>query len=98
MPKRIQRQRTKGWKMPANTRCVTRPGTFGNPFDTAAMFRAWMVRLLDRGPTPAMDSEEAKRMGVIAARIKELRGKNLACYCSLDRACHADVLLEYANR
>jgi hypothetical protein len=29
--------------------------------------------------------------------IQELRGKNLACFCPLDQACHADVLLELAN-
>ena len=28
---------------------------------------------------------------------RELRGKNLACYCPLDQPCHADVLLEIAN-
>lgn len=28
---------------------------------------------------------------------RELRGKNLACWCSLDQPCHADVLLELAN-
>lgn len=28
----------------------------------------------------------------------ELRGKKLACWCSLDGPCHADVLLEIANR
>ncbi len=28
---------------------------------------------------------------------KELRGKNLACWCRLDQPCHADVLLELAN-
>jgi hypothetical protein len=28
----------------------------------------------------------------------ELRGKNLACFCPLDQPCHADVLLEIANR
>jgi Domain of unknown function (DUF4326) len=32
----------------------------------------------------------------IAARV-HLRGKNLACWCRLDRPCHADVLLELAN-
>lgn len=31
-PVRIQRKRTKGWKMPPNTVCVTRPGKWGNPF------------------------------------------------------------------
>jgi hypothetical protein len=28
---------------------------------------------------------------------KELRGKNLACWCPLGKPCHADVLLEIAN-
>lgn len=28
----------------------------------------------------------------------ELRGKNLACWCPLDQPCHADVLIELANR
>lgn len=27
----------------------------------------------------------------------ELTGKNLACFCSLDHPCHADVLLKLAN-
>lgn len=30
-PKRIQRKRTKGWKMPPNTIIITRPGKWGNP-------------------------------------------------------------------
>jgi Domain of unknown function (DUF4326) len=31
-PIRIQRQRTKGWKMPPNTVNVGRPSKYGNPF------------------------------------------------------------------
>ena len=34
----------------------------------------------------------------IANELSELRGKNLACWCPLDAACHADVLLELANK
>ena len=30
--------------------------------------------------------------------IAYLRGKNLACWCPLDQPCHADVLLDLANR
>lgn len=30
-------------------------------------------------------------------RIGELRGFNLACFCSLGKKCHADVLLKLAN-
>jgi hypothetical protein len=29
---------------------------------------------------------------------RELRGRDLACYCPLDVPCHADILLEIANR
>lgn len=32
------------------------------------------------------------------AWLAPLRGKNLACACGLDQPCHADVLLELANR
>jgi hypothetical protein len=28
---------------------------------------------------------------------RELRGKNLACWCSLSEPCHAEVLLKLAN-
>ena len=33
----------------------------------------------------------------LLARVKALRGKNLACWCPLGAPCHADVLLELAN-
>lgn len=41
--------------------------------------------LLERRPLPGRD-------------LEDLRGKDLACYCPLDLPCHADVLLELANR
>ncbi len=33
----------------------------------------------------------------IWSRMHELRGKNLACFCAPEFACHADVLLRLAN-
>lgn len=33
----------------------------------------------------------------VLRRLPELRGKQLACWCSLDQPCHADVLCELAN-
>ena len=30
--------------------------------------------------------------------LEELRGHDLACWCPLDQPCHADVLLDLANR
>jgi len=32
VPTRIQRSRIKGWRLPPNTVCVTRPSKWGNPF------------------------------------------------------------------
>ena len=90
MPERIQRKRTKGWKMPPNTVSVTRPGKWGNPFRITATC------------TPADAVSAFRRMIEGGAyrkqHLDELRGKNLACFCSLDQPCHADVLLEIANR
>jgi len=85
MAERIQKRRTKGWRMPPNTVSVTRPGKWGNPFtaensggiDPVLRFACEVAPLLN---------------------VQELRGKNLACFCRLDRPCHADVLLELANR
>lgn len=38
----------------------------------------------------------AKVPGVDEIRA-ELAGRDLACWCPLDKPCHADVLLELAN-
>lgn len=38
-PKRIQRKRSKGWKMPEGAVSVTRPGKWGNPFKVGGYFR-----------------------------------------------------------
>lgn len=35
---------------------------------------------------------------VILDRIHELRGKDLMCWCPVSQPCHADVLLELANK
>jgi hypothetical protein len=37
------------------------------------------------------------RQPALMAALHELRGKNLVCWCAPER-CHADVLLELANR
>lgn len=30
--------------------------------------------------------------------VRDLAGRDLACWCPLDQPCHADVLLDLANR
>lgn len=45
MPRRLQRKRSKGWTLPPDAKCVTRPGRWGNPLvgDRAgAWFRVWL--------------------------------------------------------
>lgn len=52
-PKRIQRKRSKGWRMPDNTRYVGRGTVYGNPFivgHDAAFERPWVVYWSDAGP------------------------------------------------
>ena len=113
--KRIQRKRTKGWKMPENTKYVGRPTKFGNPFkltpdgwimcysvnrknldpwiywsatggfcltDVVELYERWMTGEFKQSCLPAPPN------------IEELKGKNLACFCSLDKPCHVDVLLK----
>ena len=99
MPKRIQRKRAKGWKMPANAIYVGRPTHWGNPFRVNDLCRVsghddpitinckLAVALYERNMRP-----EERLLAVL-----ELRGKDLACWCPLDQPCHADVLLEMAN-
>jgi len=105
MPKRIQRKRTKGWKMPENAVYVGRPTIWGNPFRVSN----GDCDHPDCGPKShppltAQDIVEAYRRylpGLLKVQpanlIERLRGKDLACWCSLNQPCHADVLLEFAN-
>lgn len=46
----------------------------------------------------ALDAETGyPRRTKLVEGLPALRGKNLACWCTLDKPCHADVLLELAN-
>lgn len=101
-PKRIQLSRKKGYRKPEGAVVVSRPTKWGNPIvvttgcqNTADANRRLAVIAFkwllfgpdwDRAPYPSDDEIRAK-----------LGGKDLACWCPLDQACHADVLLEIAN-
>jgi hypothetical protein len=130
-PVRVQRQRTKGWRMPPDTVYVGRGTVFGNPCGCAmpygcpssplfehfawaddkgnvdplrccvAVYRHYVETGLRNEPTSTGRLSFAaeglagypNRKRLIEA-LPRLRGKNLACWCALDRPCHADVLLE----
>jgi hypothetical protein len=85
---RIQRKRTKGWRLPPDTICVSRPSRWGNPYATGnrdedvLQFELGLLAL----PEPQY-----------RALLLPLIGKNLACWCPLDgQRCHADVLFLHA--
>lgn len=96
-PQRIQRKRTKGWRMPEGAIYVGRPSKWGNPFK-AGVGEGWV------GHWQAMTAEHAvalyaELMQFVHPKIRaELGGHDLACWCPLDQPCHADVLLEIANQ
>lgn len=90
-PRRIQRKRTQGWRMPDGAVYVGRPTRWGNMFSTT-----W------HGGITVGTAQQAVicyRSVVLAEKwdLSPLRGKHLACWCALDQPCHADVLLELAN-
>lgn len=107
MPERIQRKRTKGWRMPAGAVYCGRPTAWGNPWRVGST--TWTVKpggLIDREPHPPLTAHQAVESyrnsithdpAQIAMIRTELGGKDLACWCGPDQACHVDVLLEIAN-
>lgn len=104
-PTRLQLSRMKGFDLQVASVAinglqairVSRPGKWGNPFVTGhdgtavqcvALYRQKiMERLSDLLGGPVLRTE-----------LTTIRGKNLACWCKLGTACHADVLLEIANK
>ncbi len=86
-PHRVQLSRKKGWRMPENTVKVSRPSPYGNyAGPTRADYERDIAGMTNTDRAFFMD------------RVAELSGKNLACWCPLDQPCHADVLLELANK
>lgn len=105
-PARIQLRRTKGWRKPAGAVVVARPSKWGNPFrvgDEAVAHFAYGSKPIVIWPDLAVVlyrsalDEGALRVSLEDVR-RELAGRDLACWCPLDAPCHADVLLELANR
>jgi len=108
MPKRIQRKRTKGWRMPENAVYVGRPTKWGNPFtgpNAIEMYKNMITKLANwrqyakHGYSASwFDYRKGKFVTLYPEDLLELRGKDLVCWCPLDKPCHADVLLEIANK
>lgn len=111
MPNRIQLRR-KGWRKPEGAVVVSRQSKWGNPHvpgrvlfadgrripesEQAAEGRRLAVRRFRR------DLQDGRLSFTVADVRRELRGKDLCCWCPLPERgepdwCHAAVLLEVAN-
>jgi hypothetical protein len=86
---RIQRRRTKGWRMPEGAVYVGRPTRWGNPFavgrgvparEAVTQYREYLTTV---PPSTLRDWLEPLRSATA-----------LCCWCPLDHPCHADVLIE----
>lgn len=105
MAERIQRKRTKGWRMPDGAISVARPGEWGNPFIVNPHARPGSKSGAIYICVPTVEDAVAcyremlvkHRPDIVEKAKSELRGRDLACFCPLDQPCHADVLLEIAN-
>lgn len=114
MPKRVQMSRQHPWRADnPDAVIVARPSKWGNPyrFDDLIINDDNPYSKDRDGGAPALyvDADLAvalyRRMITSAGHARwllldldELTGKDLACWCALDQPCHADVLLELANK
>ena len=113
-PIRIQRSRKHKQESPNGLPIVYvgRPTKWGNPFKVTDQKGHWFV--INDFDEPLMFFDEKNEainfciesykdymLNEIALQTKniiELKGKNLSCWCKIGGLCHADILLELANK
>jgi hypothetical protein len=90
-PQRIRLSRRRGARLPKGAVVVARPTKWGNPHKIGPLTRAQAIAAYRRDLL-------AGRLRVSVEDVRrELRGRDLACWCKLDEPCHADILLEIAH-
>ena len=91
---------------------VGRPTKWGNPFKVTGQEGHWFVVNEDKHPLICFEKKEdatafcvenykeyiTHEHNLKIKNIADLIGKNLSCWCVKDCLCHADVLLEIAQR
>jgi Domain of unknown function (DUF4326) len=96
-PRRIQRQRTKGWKRPLTAVIVDRTSRFGNPFTVGmdatdrahatALYREWLENNSYDVHPPGVPieyrQEMDRRRDWIITHADRLKGRDLVCWCPL---------------
>ena len=100
-PARLRLSRAKGYNLQRLSQetnglpavKVTRPGRWGNPFHVTKELP------LEEAIARYREALLAGKLSFAADDVRtQLRGKNLACWCPAGGPCHADILLEIANR
>ena len=78
-------------KLPKNTKKVSRPSRWGNPF-----------KLREHGGNYTLEQSLIKYEIWLKEQLENdidflqpLVGFNLGCFCELNSPCHADILLKY---
>lgn len=112
-PHRIQRRRTYGFRLPPDAVYVGRGSKYGNPFrihppeeegirlEGNAVFTPESAVNQFRRLVAYINANEHKfpDSPLLHANLRrDLGGKVLACWCPTTHVCHADVLLELANK
>lgn len=92
---------------------VGRPGKWGNPFRAVQEDGLWWVKDNNGNYWDTSHLEKQSSIDVCVrlysawiegkilikkVDLNDLKNKNLSCWCPLDCKCHADVLLELANK
>lgn len=78
------------WKKNPNAVYIGRPSKWGNPYTVKVYglerallgYRLYLQSLLRVNPH----------------LLDELKGKDLVCYCPLDKPCHGDIIIEYFEK
>lgn len=91
--------------MPEGAVYVGRPSGWGNPFKPGEVYRfmdaqgEWAIGVAgDRASCVSLFRRFILGRTDVHDQVRaELGGRDLACWCSPDQPCHADVLLELAN-
>lgn len=92
---------------------VGRGSRLGNPFRIVKHLNVWMIKTYSYSHIKILvnflgfydTKEEATRDAILCYElwlntidIVDLKSKNLSCWCKLDEACHADLLLKKFNK
>lgn len=112
-PRRIKRQRAKGWSKPPGAVYVGRGSRYGNPYRVEYSLRGtWSVYHQGEPIHPAFRYDDAVAYSIeryrqwinepeqadLRAKVRaELAGRDLMCWCREGDPCHGDVLLKIAN-